>query len=85
MSPHELELMMFINENFLSASIFNKVMKWACSATADGHKFDSPSYSTFEKTNGLHIPQYYYMNGGALKSKHLRLSLYQKRLDQTFQ
>ena len=39
MSPHELELMLFINENFLSPSIFNKVMKWACSAPANGYKF----------------------------------------------
>jgi hypothetical protein len=29
MSPHELELMLFINKNFLSSSIFDKVMKWA--------------------------------------------------------
>ena len=29
MSPHELEPMLFINENFLSPSIFDKVMKWA--------------------------------------------------------
>jgi hypothetical protein len=28
MSPHELELMLFINKNFLSPSIFDKVMKW---------------------------------------------------------
>ena len=58
-STHELELMLFINKNFLSPSIFDKVMKWARSATADGYKFDSPSYSTLKKTNGLHIPQYY--------------------------
>ena len=60
MSPHELELMLFINKNFLSAIIFDKVMKWACSATAEGYKFDSPSYFTLKKhTYGLHIPQYY--------------------------
>ena len=35
MSPHELELMLFINENFLSPSIFDKVMKCAYSATAE--------------------------------------------------
>ena len=51
MSPHELELMLFINESFLSPSIFDKVMKWARSATADGYKFDSPSYSTLKKQN----------------------------------
>ena len=50
MSPHELELMLFINKNFLSPSIFDKVMKWARSATAKGYKFDSPSYSTLKKT-----------------------------------
>jgi hypothetical protein len=45
-------------------------MKWARSATAEGYKFNSPSYSTLIKqTNELHIPQYYYMDGGALKSK----------------
>ena len=49
MSPHELELMLFINENFLSPSIFDKVMKWACSANANGCKFDSPSYSMLKK------------------------------------
>ena len=36
MSPHELELMLFINKNILSPSIFDKVMKWGCSATAKG-------------------------------------------------
>ena len=51
MSTHELELVLFINENFLSPSIFDKVMKWACSATAKGYKFDSPSYSTLKKQN----------------------------------
>ena len=51
MSPHELELMLFINENFLSPSIFDKVMKWACLATAEGYKFNSPSYSTLKKQN----------------------------------
>ena len=51
MSPHELELLLFINKNFLSPSIFDKVMKWACSATAKGYKFNSPSYSTLKKQN----------------------------------
>ena len=51
MNPHELELVLFINENFLSPSIFNKVMKWARSATAEGYKFNSPSYSTLKKQN----------------------------------
>jgi hypothetical protein len=49
MSPHELELMLFINENFLSLSIFDKVMKWARSTTAEGYKIDAPSYSTLKK------------------------------------
>jgi hypothetical protein len=49
MSPHELELMLFINKNFLSPNIFHKVMKWARSATAQGYKFDSPSYSMWKK------------------------------------
>ena len=56
MSPHELELMLFINENFLSPSIFDKVMKWACSATAKGYKFDSPSYSTLKKQMNYTFP-----------------------------
>ena len=43
-------------------------MKWAQSPTAEGYKFDSPSYSTLKKqTNELHISQYYSINGGALK------------------
>ena len=56
MSPHELELMLFINENFLSPSTFNKVMKWARSATAEGYKFDSPSYSTLTKQMNYAFP-----------------------------
>ena len=51
MSPHELELMLFINENILSPSIFDKVMKLTHSATAKGYKFDAPSYSTLKKQN----------------------------------
>ena len=53
MSPHELELMLFINENFLSPSIFDKVMKWAHSATVNGYKFDAPSYFTLKKQMDL--------------------------------
>ena len=79
MSPHELELMLFINKNFLSPSIFDKVMKWARSATADGYKFDSLSYSTLKKQMNYTFPNT--INGAALKSKNLRLSFYQKRLD----
>ena len=56
MSPHELELMLFINKTFLSPSIFDKVMKWACSATAKGYKFDSPSYSTLKKPMNYTFP-----------------------------
>jgi hypothetical protein len=56
MSPHELELMLFINENFLSLSIFDKVMKWAHSATAKGHKFNAPSYSTLKKQMNYTFP-----------------------------
>ena len=48
--------MLFINENFLSPSIFDKVMKWACSATADGHKFDDLSYSTLKKQMDYTFP-----------------------------
>ena len=48
MSPHELELMLFINKTFLSPSIFDKVMKWTYSATAEGYKFDAPTYSTLK-------------------------------------
>ena len=53
MRSHELELMLFIDKNFLSPSIFDKVMKWARSATAKGYKFNSPSYSTLKKTNQM--------------------------------
>ena len=67
MSPHELELMLFINENFLSPSIFDKVMKWARSATAKGYKFNSPSYSTLKKRMDYTFPNT--INGGGLKSK----------------
>ena len=56
MSPHELELMLFINENFLSHSSFDKVMKWARSATVEGYKFDAPSYSTLKKQMNYTFP-----------------------------
>ena len=68
MSPHDLELMLFINENFLSPSIFDKVMKWARSATAEGYKFNSPSYSTLKKQMDYTFPNTIYDAGG-LKSK----------------
>ena len=55
-STHELELMLFINENILSPSIFDKVMKWARSATAEGYKFNSPSYSTLKKRMNYTFP-----------------------------
>ena len=55
-SPHELELMLFIDKNFLSPSIFDKVMIWAHSATAEGYKFDSPSYSTLKKQMNYTFP-----------------------------
>ena len=56
MSPHELELILFINKNFLSTSIFDKVMKWAHSATTEGYKFNSPSYSTLKKQMNYTFP-----------------------------
>ena len=56
MSPHQLAPMLFINENFLSPSIIDKVMKWACSATAKGYKFNSPSYSTLKKQMNFTFP-----------------------------
>jgi hypothetical protein len=68
MSPHELELMLFINKNTLSPSIFDKVMKWAHSATAEGYKFDAPSYSTLKKQMNYTFPNTI-NGGGALKSK----------------
>jgi hypothetical protein len=81
MSPHELELMMFINKNTLSPSIFDKVMKWAHSATAHGYKFDAPSYSTLKKQ--IH---YTFSNTIKLMVVHSNLrSSYQMRLDQTSQ
>jgi hypothetical protein len=43
-------------------------MKWACSATAKGYKFDDPSYSTLKKQMETHSP-ILVMAGGALKSK----------------
>jgi hypothetical protein len=67
MSPHELELMLFINKNFLSPCIFDTVMKWACSATANGYKFNSPSYSTLKIQ--MDYTFHNTINGAALKSK----------------
>ena len=82
MSPHKLELMLFINENFLPPSIFDKVMKWVLSATANGYKFHSPSYSTLKKQNEwtTHSPILLMV----VVLSNLRYS-YQKRLDQTSQ
>ena len=59
--------MLFINENFLSTSILDKVMKWACSATANGYKFDAPSYSTLKIQIDYTFPNT--INAGGLKSK----------------
>ena len=59
--------MLFINKNILSPSIFDKVMKWARSATAEGYKFHSPSYSTLKKQMSYTFPNIF--NGGGLKSK----------------
>jgi hypothetical protein len=67
MSPHELELMLFINKIFLSPSIFDKVMKWACSAITNGYKFDAPSNSTFKIQIHYTFPNT--INGSALKFK----------------
>ena len=55
-SPFVLELILFINENFLLPSIFDKVMKWTHSATAKGYKFNSPSYSTLKKQINYSFP-----------------------------
>ena len=52
---------------FLSPSIFDKVMKWACSATAKGYKFNSPTYSTLKKQMNYTFPNT--INGGRFKSK----------------
>ena len=71
MSPHELELMLFINKNFLSPSIFDKVMTWAYSATTEDYKFDAQSNSTLKKQKHYTFPNS--INGGALRSKDVLL------------
>ena len=71
----------FINENFLSPSIFNKVMKWACSATAEGYKFDSPSYSTLKKQMNYTFPNTIKFMMVLSNQRYF----YQMRLDQTTQ
>ena len=43
-------------------------MKWARSATAEGYKFDSPSYSTLKKQMNYTFPNTI-NGGGALKSE----------------
>jgi hypothetical protein len=84
MSSYELELMLFINKNFLSLSIYDKIMKWAYSATANGYKVDAPSYSTLEKKQmDYTFPNT--INGAALKSTNPRFSFYQMKLDKTSQ
>ena len=52
---------------FLSPSIFNIIVKWACSTKANWCKFDSPSYSTLKKQMNYTFPNT--INGGGLKSK----------------
>ena len=59
--------MLFINKDFLSPSIFDKVMKWARSAIANGYKFDAPCYSTLKKQMNYTFPNT--IHGGGLKSK----------------
>ena len=82
MSPHELELMLFINKIFLSPSIFDKVMKWARSATANGYKFDAPSYSTLKKQMDYTFPN---TIKWMVVLSNLKSYSYQMRLDHTSQ
>ena len=68
MSPHELELMLFINKNFLSPSIFDKVMKWAHSATVEGTSLilqATPHWKSKWTTHSTIL----LLDSGALKSK----------------
>ena len=51
----------------LSPSNFDKVMKWARSATTSGYKFDAPSYSTLKIQMNYTFPNT--INVGPLKSK----------------
>ena len=56
MSTHELEIMLFINKNILSPIIFDKVMKWACSATAEGVQVWFSKLLHIEKEWTTHSP-----------------------------
>ena len=58
MDPIELELMLFLNENFLPLSLFDDIMNWAFMARDVGNfqKRDcAPSHQTLKKHMNTHI------------------------------
>ena len=67
MSPIELELMLFINDNFLPPSMFDSLMCWARRAMESGYQFNAPTHRTLQKRlNEVFPPNLY---GGKVLSK----------------
>jgi hypothetical protein len=56
MDPIELELMIFINEHFLSPSIYDGIMKWARKAYTSNYTFESPCHRTLKKRLDVSFP-----------------------------
>ena len=66
MSPIELELMLFINDNFLPSSMFDSLMSWACQAMESGYQFNAPTHPLQKRRNEVFPPNLY---GGKVLSK----------------
>jgi hypothetical protein len=78
MHPIELELMLFLNENYLPAVYFDHLMKWLFKAKAmkyfDGRQVSSSILPDFEKTHGcgcISFPPT--LAGGQLLTKQIKI------------
>ena len=70
MHPIELELMLFLNENYLPPVYFDHLMKWLFKAKAmkyfDG-RYQAPSYKNLKKRKDISFPPT--LAGGQLLTK----------------
>ena len=69
MDPIELELMIFINEHFLSPSIYDDIMKWARKAYTSNYTFESPCHRTLKKRLDVSLPPA--LHGGVVQRQVL--------------
>ena len=74
MHPIELELMLFLNENYLPPVYFDHLMKWLFKAKAmkyfDG-RYQAPSYQTLKKRMDISFPPT--LAGGQLLTKQIKI------------